>query len=230
MVDSGETCDDGNNVNGDGCSATCTSEGVVVATDSFSRAVDGGWGTADLGGPWSDFTSAPDFSFDVNGSSGVISLGGDAYADVGLNSLNILDVRVRAAIGFDALPVEGTEKAAYLFVRGGHERVALYLGRSVVELQLRSGDMDTARVLLSDDPATFVQGVVTDFEVRGTAPAVFCLRFYLPDEEPPLECSASWEVASSSGVADRVVIGTSVQTGGALFVDDVVVVSFDSTN
>lgn len=40
MLDTGETCDDGNNVDGDGCSATCQMEaGVVVGTCPTSAGI-----------------------------------------------------------------------------------------------------------------------------------------------------------------------------------------------
>ena len=43
-----------------------------AATDTFTRVVSVGWGTADVGGTWAADSGAGDFS--VNGSTGKIAL------------------------------------------------------------------------------------------------------------------------------------------------------------
>lgn len=83
---------------------------MAIATDTFTRTVSGGWGTADSGGAW---TVTNGTYFTVNGSQGVISAhaGSTTYARLG--SVSSTSTDVYATVSPAAIPVSGN---LYMYV------------------------------------------------------------------------------------------------------------------
>jgi len=71
----------------------------VLASDAFSRTVAaGGWGSADVGGPWT-LTSAGSFS--VSGGAGPLSIEPGSGPSAYLNGVSATDVDLASALRFD---------------------------------------------------------------------------------------------------------------------------------
>lgn len=73
---------------------------VVVARDTFSRSVTGGWGTADLGGPWTPKNSV----LSVDGQRGVFAMTPGKTRQVFLNNLSARDTDTTATVRLDTVP------------------------------------------------------------------------------------------------------------------------------
>ena len=77
--------------------------GTTYASDSFSRTVTDAWGTADLGGTWSN----TDATFDVNGSAGTIALASATNKNAYLTSVSAHDQELLVKIRVDQLAAGG---------------------------------------------------------------------------------------------------------------------------
>ncbi len=73
----------------------------IRAIDSFTRAVTTGWGTSELGGPWTSIGTAARFS--VAGGQGVQSNVG-TNLETDLAGLSLRDTDVTVSVGLDKLP------------------------------------------------------------------------------------------------------------------------------
>jgi peptidoglycan/xylan/chitin deacetylase (PgdA/CDA1 family) len=76
------------------------SAGPVVARDTFTRSVTGGWGTADLGGAWTPTNSV----LSVDGQRGVLGLSAGQSRQVFLNSVSKRDTDTTASVRLDTAP------------------------------------------------------------------------------------------------------------------------------
>ena len=79
-------------------SVTVAAAGGPLASDSFSRSVAGGLGTADVGGPW---TASPAAACSVNGSAAVLSTGAGVTVNASLNSVSSADTAVQVQVAQD---------------------------------------------------------------------------------------------------------------------------------
>ncbi|ROR67373.1 PKD repeat protein [Agrococcus jenensis] len=119
--------------------ATATTTGVVEATepvvppatfaasDDFSRTVAPGWGTSEVGGPWTVTGTATPAS--VGNGVGTLALGAGSTRDLRLNGVSLSDVRVSMDLRLDQAPATGS---AYLGVitrstSAGDYRVRVWL-------------------------------------------------------------------------------------------------------
>ncbi|ROR67375.1 PKD domain-containing protein [Agrococcus jenensis] len=100
---------------------------TFAASDDFSRTVSPGWGSADVGGPWTiTGTAAPAAVAD---GVGTLSLGAGSTRDLRLSGLSLSDVRVSMDLRLDQAPATGS---AYLGVitrstSAGDYRVRVWL-------------------------------------------------------------------------------------------------------
>ncbi|MET4099767.1 PKD repeat protein [Agrococcus sp. UYP10] len=98
-----------------------------AASDDFSRTVAPGWGTSEVGGPWTvTGTSAP---ASVGNGVGTLALGAGSTRDLRLNALALQDLRVSMDLRLDQAPATGS---AYLGVitrstSAGDYRVRVWL-------------------------------------------------------------------------------------------------------
>ena len=79
-------------------SVTVAAAGGPVASDSFSRSVTGGLGTADAGGPW---TASPAQSCSVNGSAAVLSTAAGSTVNATLGGVSTRDAAVQVSVALD---------------------------------------------------------------------------------------------------------------------------------
>lgn len=79
-------------------SVTVATAGGPLASDSFSRSVANGLGTADIGGPW---TVSPAAACSVNGSVGLLSTGAGRTVNATLGSVSAGDVAVQTSVALD---------------------------------------------------------------------------------------------------------------------------------
>src|SRR3954451_11755901 len=82
------------------------SAATTAATDSFTRTVSNGLGTADTGGSWSLAGSASRFS--VSGGTARLALSAAAQVSGYLASTAVRDTDVAATVGLSALPRGGS--------------------------------------------------------------------------------------------------------------------------
>jgi hypothetical protein len=88
---------------------------TVLAADGFDRQVASGWGTAQVGGPWS--ATAPLTGLSVNGSAAVVTLAGPQTGrSVWLPQVNARDAVVRAEVTFRT-PSAGNGQIAAVTMR-----------------------------------------------------------------------------------------------------------------
>ncbi|MGY3126532.1 PKD repeat protein [Agrococcus sp. UYP33] len=100
---------------------------TFAASDDFSRTVSPGWGTADVGGPWTITGTAAPAS--VSGGLGTLNLGAGSTRDLRLGGLDLSDVRVSMDLRLDQAPATGS---AYLGIitrstAAGDYRVRVWL-------------------------------------------------------------------------------------------------------
>jgi hypothetical protein len=76
------------------------SASAIVARDTFTRSVTGGWGTADLGGAWTPTSTA----LSADGQRGVLGLSAGQTRQVFLNSVSKTDTDITATVRLDAAP------------------------------------------------------------------------------------------------------------------------------
>ncbi|ROR67372.1 PKD domain-containing protein [Agrococcus jenensis] len=79
---------------------------TFAASDDFSRTVASGWGTSDVGGPWTITGTATPAS--VAGGVGRLNLGAGSTRDLRLSSLALSDVRVSMDLRLDQAPATGS--------------------------------------------------------------------------------------------------------------------------
>jgi PKD repeat protein len=87
-------------------SVTIQPASPVLASDSFSRTVTGGWGSADTGGAWTRSGSTGNFA--VSGGVGTIRMGtAGSGPSMTLNGVSSDDTEVRTTIGVDKAATGG---------------------------------------------------------------------------------------------------------------------------
>ena len=75
----------------------------LAATDTFTRTVASGWGTADFGGAWAPEAGTSDFS--VNGTTGRVRLGAGGVTRAAFLSATAVDWDVSTFVTLDKVPV-----------------------------------------------------------------------------------------------------------------------------
>ncbi len=181
--------------------------GDAVAADSFSRVLAGGWGTAELGGPWYAIGTAGDFA--VNGAAATMNLPAGGTREARLGALAQADVSVAASFAFDRIPVGGNA-FAYLTARtqGNVAGSASYRGQirlganGLVYTQIRKfvGNVETAI-----SPEVVVPGLTytaglplrARLSAIGTSPTTLSLRVWVAGQTEP----ASWNVSTTDSEA-----------------------------
>ena len=182
--------------------------GDAIASDAFARAISGGFGTADLGGPWVTVGSAADFG--VNGSQATMRLASGQTREARLGSFAQSDVSVAVTVAFDRVPVGGNA-FAYVTARtqGNVSASASFRGQIRVGangLVYASIRRFTANVETAITPEVVIPGLTYSagmpLRVRlsaiGTNPTTVSLRVWDASQTEP----ASWAVSAvdSDGV------------------------------
>jgi hypothetical protein len=183
-------------------SFTVGSGPAPVVSDTFTRTVSGGWGSADVGGTWTiSADSASNFA--VDGVKGTVAVPtGSVQQLAQLSSSSVLSVDASVESGFPATPSGTGSIFSYLLLRGqgsAHYRVGLYVtpaGKVFLRGQTHTGasvfaDVDTA---LSFSPgATFVLRV----QAEGANPTTIRARAWKFGTSEP----ASWQATASNNTS-----------------------------
>ncbi|MHA7240804.1 PKD domain-containing protein [Arthrobacter sp. TMS1-12-1] len=183
--------------------------GSDLARDAFGRTVTGGWGTADVGGPWAVQGSTAKYS--VDGSAGLMNLAAAASSGtVRLDTVSSLTTDTRFTTRLDKVPDGGGlhltvvgrnvagvgDYGAKLLVAGtgmsliGEKTVnttVTRLGSASVPLAFSMADTYTVRVRVSGTAPTTVQAKV--WKVGTAEPAAWQLTS--TDSEPALQKAGS---------------------------------------
>ncbi|MDX6738508.1 LamG-like jellyroll fold domain-containing protein [Actinocorallia sp. A-T 12471] len=206
----------------------------TLGTDTFTRTVGSGFGTADLGGAWTATGTAAQLS--VNGTTGQIALptlsaGPGAY----LNGVSTDDAEVSATIASDKV---GTGNGVYFWLAGrrvagvGEYRARVRLRPSgVVSLQLSKTDAANAETAIGSEVTvsglTYAPGTVLRFKVQvtGTAPTTLQTKVWADGSAEPgwllttTDSSAGLQVAGSVGLR-TFLSGSTTNAPITLTVDD----------
>ena len=210
--------------------------GGLVAADSFTRTVVGGWGTGDVGGPWT-ITNSPG-NFSVNGTAGSISLTAGATRMARLGNVATVGADMRVDIVTDRLPAAGN-LFYYLVARRvatdteyrAKVRVA---ANGSVFVQPTKG---VANILTVMGPEVQVMGLTvvpgTALAVRvqyvGSSPTLIRMRVWTAGEPEPTTWAASQsdsqsELQAAGAIGLRAYLGSSTTNAPVLIsFDDLVV-------
>ncbi|MEO8931334.1 MAG: PKD domain-containing protein [Lacisediminihabitans sp.] len=85
--------------------ATAPGSASVLAQDAFARSVTAGWGSADIGGPWTITGNTANLS--VSAGFGLMNLGAGSTRTARLNAVSSSDVDLQATMSLSAMPTGG---------------------------------------------------------------------------------------------------------------------------
>ncbi|MGH2755206.1 MAG: hypothetical protein ACRDLB_12360, partial [Actinomycetota bacterium] len=202
---------------------------LVVATDAFSRTSASGWGTADVGGPWSVMDGvATDFT--VNGQEGAITNpSGGADRIIQLSQTSALNADLQTLIRFPKVPSTGNYFSYALLRKNGgtYYRIGPYVnaqGDILLRGQTGTGssvftDVATGMTLNTGDV------LALRIEIDGASPTSIKAKVWKVGTTEP----SSWLVTTSNNAAG-------LQTAGSIGLRTVnqsnssATISFDDLN
>ncbi|WP_198418090.1 PKD domain-containing protein [Cryobacterium sp. TMT4-10] len=166
--------------------------GTAYATDSFTRTVANGFGTADTGGAWTTSGTAANFS--VTGGTGTIALPRGANRYAYLTGVSATDTEMTATVTFN----RPGSSSAYVGLIGRRMGTGSYGARAVVssagsvQLQLQRST-DTVLRSVSVTGLTFNSGDQLQFrlQVTGTSPTTIQARVWKTGTTEPGAWQAS---------------------------------------
>ena len=182
---------------------TVTAAGEPVtelARDAFGRSVTGGWGSADVGGPWAVGGSTGKYS--VNGGAGLINLAAAASSGtVQLNSVSSLTTDTRFTTKLDKAPNGGgfhlTVIGRNVAGAGDYRAKLLISGTGGMTLITEKAVNGTVTTLGSASLSPLTFNVADTYNVRvrvsGTAPATVQAKVWKVGAAEP----AGWQVTST---------------------------------
>ena len=97
-----------------GLNVAVTATPAPLATDSFTRTLASGWGSAETGGPWTLLGNATGYA--VNGAVGTMTMGPGETREATLGAVNATSLSIASTVAFDRTPVAG-KQFAYLQLR-----------------------------------------------------------------------------------------------------------------
>ena len=186
--------------NGTGASTGTFTVGTasILASDSFNRTVSGGWGTADVGGPWTVLDTKADWSVSP-GTGSVISVGGTTATQRALlGNVNVQDVDVltKVTMPFCTDTTAGAHCDAFVLGRvtgGGANayKVGVFQGAGAPngDIWLRAQRSDNS-VFITKDVDTGIPGadgaqVMLRVEFQGVNPTVVRAKAWLAGTTEP---------------------------------------------
>lgn len=205
-----------------------------VASDSFTRTVSSGWGSAPTGGPYTHVGSA---SFSVASGRGQVNLArAGQFRRADLGGVNVLDADATVSIALPALPTAGKGTYTSLLLRGagaGHYRgvVRIAPGGNAF-LSLVRADVTTGQdVVLGGEVGlprvSAGQWLNVRLEVTGTQSVTARAKAWVAGRTEP-----GWMVSATDSAAARVqgpgTVGMTFYSSGSsgssrVLVDDLVV-------
>jgi PKD repeat protein len=182
-------------------SVTVTAPSPIIASDAFNRTVSNGWGTADVGGAWTNSSTASNFNV-VNGA-GTIKTSAAAGPSAYLNGVSASDVDLTASFGYDKV---GTGTGAYTAL------VARKIGTSNYWVKIQSNATSTTIFLAKNVNGTettlanqVVSGMVyapgdvlnLRFQVQGTGTTTLRAKIWKTGTTEP----STWRLTATDTTA-----------------------------
>lgn len=169
--------------------------GGALVADDFERAVANGWGTADVGGPWS--TTGGASSFSVGNGVGTIALAPSATRGARLESVSTATTLTQLQLSSDAVMTGG---AMNVTVVGRQVGTSNYSGRvrfeangSVRLYVLRDETALTASYVLPGVTYTAGTTIRVSLAVTGNAPTTVAFKAWLDGTAEP----AGWQIQAT---------------------------------
>ena len=161
-------------------------EGAPFASDTFTRTVTGGFGTADLGGAWTVAGGATNFS--VNGAAGRVSTPAGGSRTAALDAVRQTAVEVRTSLSFDKPQTGG---GTYVSVIGRRVNAS---NDYRLKLRAQSTGAVTAQLVRTVSGAeTVVQTVATVPGLNWTQGDVLRVRLRVSGTGPTSLSARVWE-------------------------------------
>ncbi|MCV2394230.1 PKD domain-containing protein [Actinotalea sp. M2MS4P-6] len=172
---------------------TVVDPGAALALDTFTRTVTDGWGTADLGGPWS--TSGAASVYSVSGGEGRILLpSGGSGPDVSLPGSATASTDLVVTLGSDKVP-----GGSGLYTAIAPRRTAA--GEYRVRLQIRSNGAVQLGLARVEGSETAIVPVATVPGLTFTAGDRLVVRVQASGTNPTLLRAKVWSAASAEPAA-----------------------------
>src|SRR3954454_3898759 len=170
----------------------------TAATDSFTRTVSNGLGTADAGGSWSLAGTASRFT--VSGGTARLTMAATTQLSGYLASTAIRDTDVAATVGTSALPRGGS---LYIGVLARHSASTEYSGRVIVSstgavtVNLMAGGTGLKSATVPGLTVEGNTGVRIRLQATGANPTTVRARAWKVGAAEP----TTWQVSTTDGTA-----------------------------
>ncbi len=213
------------------------SQGATVANDTFTRTVAGGWGLADVGGPWS-VLGGPTSALSVDGNKGgVQATAGDGERLLQLGTTTVSDPDAKVTVSWSALPQGGGGNFAYLVIRrqssGAYFRVGVWVDANG-QVFLRGQRQDHSFLFADVGPLLTVQAnepVTLRIQAEGASPTTLRAKAWKTGTQETawaVESQDSTTGLQQAGTFGIRVINTS-SISAAVHFDDLVVIDPDAS-
>jgi hypothetical protein len=198
--------------------------GTVLGSDDFGRTVGGGWGSADVGGPWALSGNTSDFA--VDGTSGKVTVGTvgvPGQHGALLPGGSFQDVELGGTVAIDRVPA-GNNDYAFLVARhqanGTEYRLRVRIATTgVVYLQAASvaGTTETYVGNELNTHLALAPGAILHVhaQVVGANPTAIRMRAWLDGSTEPTtwpysvtDATAALQTAGSAGLETRLASGS----------------------
>lgn len=176
----------------------------LFAKDSFERSVTGGWGTADVGGPWSAWSTASRYS--VAGGQGRMNLStAGANGKVLLNAVSRTDLELRTSFTVDAIANGGGTTVSLAARSNGYS--SAYLGKVWIKANgtvgvsasaLQTSETTLAQVNVAGLTAAAGEALNVRMQTTGSSPTTIRLRVWKAGTTEP----TVWQITTTSALAD----------------------------
>ena len=195
---------------------------TVFARDAFPRTTTSGWGTADLGGVWTNFGSASQYA--ASGGTGVITFQQAGYTPrLQLRSVSALDIDETVQFSLDKI---GNGSGTYVSLTSrGNTWSSLYRSRVLVKAdgtlnlsfsRLAPAEATIASANLASPALAAGQVLYVRAQTVGSNPTTLRLKVWTGATEP-----AGWQLTATDSTAE-------LQDAGAVGIDTVL--SSSATN
>jgi PKD repeat protein len=198
----------------------------LLAQDTFTRTVAGGWGAAETGGTWGLTGSAA--SFAVSGGTGRITVGAGSTRTAALGAVSSSDADIQTTLSFDTVPTGG---GGYANVVGRQVGSSFYIANvwvrstGVVSVVLKQGATILSQATVSGVTYTAGMPLQLRLQVTGTAPTTMRAKVWPAGQPEP----SAWLTSSTDSTAALQAAGSlALQTYLSGSATTPVMVSFDN--
>jgi PKD repeat protein len=178
---------------------------AALATDTFTRTVSGGWGSATTGGAWTIAGSATNLS--VTGGRGAISIPAGSTRSATLGAVSTSSTDLSVTTSFDAIP---TGTGVYATAIGRQAGSAMYTASvwlkstGVVTVVVKQGSTVVGSATVSGLTYTAGSNLRLRFQATGTAPTTLRAKAWVtPGAEP-----SAWQVSATDSTVGLQSAGT----------------------